>query len=410
MKKLMLSCAVLCFFSSLGAELYIPQRFIEFGVEVSAGASNNLYGVPDILTETITIDLQKVADSLGRNGFVMDAFADANVFFNLNLSEKFRLGFFTNVSGSTYVGIGRGMFDLLASGWDFGEAKKFSATAYGDLFMNVGASFHTTILQNYGITITPTYVVPLAYADNASGNITFLTEQSGTIRATAEASFTVYTAMDMEDFSADDVVDNIFSVMSKGGFDLSFEVERPVLKRLDMGIFGRVPIIPGRLSYKMSRTMWAWFEEENLFNDLLNASGDNPFANRYDYDEGEIEYDQSTKYVFRPFRLGVEAAWRPFGSWCVFRPKLGFAVRHPYSSHAVFYPEYALDAHVTLFKVVGFQFGTAYEDRIFVQRVGLMLNTRIVQIDVKALFRSEDFINSFRLAGAGAYAGVRFGF
>lgn len=405
MKRLIVSLLALCVFSSLGAELYIPNRYVEIGVEASAGASNNLYGVSDVLQETITIDLKKIANDLGRNGFVLDAFGDTNVFFNLNISPKFRLGLFANVSGSAFVGVGKEFFDLLADGWDFGEKKEFTAAAYGDVFVNVGASFHTTFREKYGVTITPAYVVPIAYADDASAKVDFFTDKSGTMKASAEASFALHTAFDLEDFSVESAIDKISNVATKGGFDLALAVERPILKRLDIGIFGRIPIIPGRLDYKMTRTMTATFTEENLLQHL--ADGDD-FD--YEYDEGETEYSKSTKYVFRPLRFGVEAAWRPFGNWCVFRPRVGLAVRHPYSRQAVFYPEYALDADITLFKVLGFRFGTAYEDRIFVQRVGFMLNARIFQIDVKALLRSEDFINSFRFAGAGAYVGVRVGF
>ena len=405
MKKLILSLTALCVFSSLGAELYVPNRYVELGVEASAGASNNLYGAPDILQETITIDLKKIADSLGRNGFVIDAFADTSAFFNLNLGPKFRLGIFANVSGSAFVGVGKEFFEVLADGWNFGETKEFSATAYGDLFVNVGASFHTTIFEKYGITIIPTYVMPVAYADDASAKVDFFTDESGTIKASAEASFALHTAFDLEDFSVESATDKISDLVTRGGFDLGFLVERPTIKSLDVGIYGRIPIIPGRLNYKTAWTMTATFTEDNLIQRIKDGDDFD-----YEYDEGETEYSKDTKYVFRPLRLGLEAAWHPFGNWCVFRPKVGLAVRHPYGKKAIFYPEYALDANLTLFKVLGFQFGTAYEDRIFVQRVGIMLNARIFQIDVKALFRSEDFINSFRLAGAGAYVGLRVGF
>lgn len=405
MKKLILSLTALCVFSSLGAELYVPNRYVELGVEASAGASNNLYGAPDILQETITIDLKKIADSLGRNGFVIDAFADTSAFFNLNLGPKFRLGIFANVSGSAFVGVGKEFFEVLADGWNFGETKEFSATAYGDLFVNVGASFHTTIFEKYGITIIPTYVMPVAYADDASAKVDFFTDESGTIKASAEASFALHTAFDLEDFSVESATDKISDLVTRGGFDLGFLVERPTIKSLDVGIYGRIPIIPGRLNYKTTRTMAATFTEDNLIQRITDGEDFD-----YEYDEGETEYSKDTKYVFRPLRLGLEAAWHPFGNWCVFRPKVGLAVRHPYGKKAIFYPEYALDANLTLFKVLGFQFGTAYEDRIFVQRAGIMLNARIFQIDVKALFRSEDFINSFRLAGAGAYVGLRVGF
>lgn len=405
MKKLILSLTALCVFSSLGAELYVPNRYVELGVEASAGASNNLYGAPDILQETITIDLKKIADSLGRNGFVIDAFADTSAFFNLNLGPKFRLGIFANVSGSAFVGVGKEFFEVLADGWNFGETKEFSATAYGDLFVNVGASFHTTIFEKYGITIIPTYVMPVAYADDASAKVDFFTDESGTIKASAEASFALHTAFDLEDFSVESATDKISDLVTRGGFDLGFLVERPTIKSLDVGIYGHIPIIPGRLNYKTTRTMTATFTEDNLIQRITDGDDFD-----YEYDEGETEYSKDTKYVFRPLKLGVEAAWHPFGNWCVFRPKVGLAVRHPYGKKAIFYPEYALDANLTLFKVLGFQFGTAYEDRIFVQRAGIMLNARIFQIDVKALFRSEDFINSFRLAGAGAYVGLRVGF
>lgn len=416
-KLLCIACLTFSAASLLSAELYRPNRFVEFGVEATAGVSNNMWGIEDILTETLKIDLQEIADNLPDGGLTFDYLADANVFLNLNIGknrgQNFRLSFFTGVSGSGYVNLEKEFFEILASGFSIGENKSFTLSGYADLFVNIGASFHTTLFKKYGITITPTYVVPIVYVDDATASVSFSTTADGQMKAEAKAPLTVYSALGLKkfidnDFSASDITGEISNILSNGGFDLTLEVERPVLKRLDMGVFTRIPIVPGTLHHKMTRTFYAYASEENLLDDLLNGNSRNRHLK---YDKGETEYSEdASKSTFRPFRLGVEGAWRPFGAWCTFRPTLNLAVAHPYSSNAIAYPEYALDAQVTLFNILGLNVGTAYENRVFVQRLGFMLNARVLQLDVKALFRSASFVNSFSYAGAGVCLGVRMGF
>ena len=414
MRKMLLLLLLSSLFLSAFAELHKPNRIIEYGVESTVGVSNNYFKPSDILTKNIVLDLQKIADELPDEGLTFDVFGGFRTFLNFNIVEQFRLGFFVGLEGNGYLNIGKDLFDFLGSGYAVGQCVTFESSGYGDIWAEAGISFHTKLFDTYGITIAPAYVIPIAYIKKVRAQATVATTASGAIRGEAHAPVSIYTVVDAQkfvenDFTKEDITDAISEAASQGGVDISFEIERPVLKRLDVGIFTRIPIVPGRLQYEMIENVYASFTEDNLLDEFLNKSRKSTRRMRYKVED--IVYSKSgTQYVFRPFRLGIEGAWRPFGAWCVFRPKLAFVARGLFTSDIEVYPEYAVDAHLTFLKVLGFNIGTAFENRVFIQRIGFMFNFRVVQIDIKAMVRSASLINSFALSGAGAYVGLRIGF
>ena len=199
--------------------------------------------------------------------------------------------------------------------------------------------------------------------------------------------------------------DYISEAVKNGGFDLSFAVEKQVLRTLDVGMYTRVPLVPGRLNYKMTANVYANFIETKALGFI-----DNTEEHSLDYGVDDITYSTASFAAFRPFKLGIEVAWRPFGKWMVFRPELAVVMRNPYSTAAIIYPEYSLGAEFSLFNVVRLQAATAYRDRVFVQSVGVALNVRLIEIELGAAFRGAEFTNSFNYSGAGAFAAVRIGF
>jgi outer membrane protease len=119
--------------------------------------------------------------------------------------------------------------------------------------------------------------------------------------------------------------------------------------------------------------------------------------------------------VNRPFRLGAEVAWRPFSkNWFTLTGSAGIAATNPFGADfdwaTSLYPEYSVSADVTLVYVFGFNATSSYINHMFTQSLGFKLNLRLLELDVSIASSSADFLKSWTLAGATAYAGVKFGF
>ena len=170
-------------------------------------------------------------------------------------------------------------------------------------------------------------------------------------------------------------------------------------------LFTRIPIVPGKLKYKAYKRYWGVFEQKNALG-LLNET--NSYTKEYGDDDAV--YSRVTKTVHRPFILGLEGAWRPFGKWCTILPKVNLAVRNPYSDEAEVYGEYSLAADMRILNIIGLKVSTAYENLIYKHTFGFMLNTRIVEVDTGLQVRGADFEKSFGVTGLAAFVGVKFGF
>jgi hypothetical protein len=395
------------------AELRKPCRTFEIGVDADAAASNDYFDLRDIMVQDIVFDLQKIASEMPSQGLDVNALVDAKVFMNVNTKNSLRIGFFTEIDAYGNANIPQALFKKIAEGNALDEAESYKLAVNAEVFYNMGFTYHNMLETKFGkigLSITPSYYLPIAYVPDANATVSYSTSSDGTITANATAPLDVYTAIDMKQFldsnsQSKDIASQLGDVLKNGGFDIAFEVERNIFKSLDVGLFARVPVLPGHLTYKTTVNVTASAQIDNIIGAL--SGNDTTTTN---YDVGNYEYSSVNKKLYRPLRIGFEGAWRPFGSWSTFRPMFAVVVREPYSNNAVCFPEYALNADFTLFNIVGCTFGTAYQDQIFIQRVGFMLNTHVIQFNVQASLEGSDFVNSFNWGGAGVYAGVRIGF
>jgi hypothetical protein len=69
-----------------------------------------------------------------------------------------------------------------------------------------------------------------------------------------------------------------------------------------------------------------------------------------------------------------------------------------------------LEAQLNLKRIFSLALGTGYREKIWRHSFGLMLNLRVIQLDLGVSLQSQDFVGSFRVQGAGAVVGLRFGF
>lgn len=407
-KILFLTSLVLLFSSAVHAELNDYRRYVEFGVEAEAGASNNYFTAKETLVKNLVIDLDDMSNTLANKGLIIDFDVNFKNYIAINKSEKFRLNMFFGISGNGYGSISKELFKLLCDGFGQNTEEVVDIKLFGDVYAEAGISYKTKI-KNWGVRFTPSLFAPLLHVAEKKANATYASNESGLIKAKADIPVDIYSVISLEDIDEVTIdssyIQDVLGKIARGvGFDFGGEIERKFTKTLDAGIFTRVPIVPGRLGYKSSRRYWATFEETNILGALSEEEN-----HSYDHGETDVVYSKETKWVNRPFILGAECVWRPFGSWATFRPSLNLAVRNPFSSEYQVYGEYSIAADFIILKVLGFKLATAYENLVFRQTFGVMINARVFEIDAFIQSRGADFGRSFDLSGAAGYVGLKFG-
>lgn len=398
-----------------------PHRIFEIGFDSSANFANNTLGLNDVLTKNIEIDLQKMASDMPKSGFDIGLNDYEKAFVNLNISSRFRFSFFTELESSVNLNVSKDLFDILGSGIELDETKSVDVTACADLFYTMGASFQT-IIKGYGIRFTPTYFVPLMYVPKTSANTSLTMTSEGKIEAKASANVDVYTAVNMKDYKENDKSvsdEDIGAILSNGGFDFSFEIERNWLHGLNAGLYTRIPLVAGTLNYKMSTIAYASFYEDNLLEYVTDKEKEKPKPNHghvkpstygTENEEEGFEYSEDSYKAYRPLKFGLNATYMPWGRWFKIQPSLGFAVRNPYTSDAIFYMEYALDCRLSAVKeIFNVNFGTAYQNQIFQHRFGVGLNFRAIEILAQVSMCGTSFLSTFHTRGYGVFAGARIG-
>ncbi len=415
MKKLLLTSLFVLLSVSLSAELYKPHRVVEVGVDAEGGFSNNYLAATEILVKDLVIDLQKMSNDVPDSGWNIDLYGKEKNFLNINAGTAFRLGFSAGVEACGNLNLSHDFFDFLSSGYSVGDTMKIDLDTYGDVFVTGSVSLGTRI-KGLGIKLTPSYYVPVIYIPKTTGTVSCTTNEAGEIVAHAQADFSVYSAFDLSRFLEGDDYENVDDTelnqqiqesLSNGGFDFLVELEYPLAgSRFELGAFARVPLLPGKVSYKASRSISADFYQSNFLGVLNDES-----TSENSHDFGEFTYSAEEKKVYRPMRLGLEAVWRPLGSWLEIRPMGACVIRSPYvADERIIYPEYSLDANIKLKEILALSIGTAYLDQVFIQRAGFMLNARLFEVKTQLAMRSGSFDRSFMGAGLGAYLGVRMGF
>lgn len=392
------------------ADLYKPHRIFEIGFDNQLMFANSSFGLKDIMQKKVEIDLEQIASDMPKEGFKFNLNERELFLMNLNASSRFRFGFYTGVESYSNLSVSKDLFDLLSDGMAVGESHSYDISGCSDMFFDLGLSFQT-IIMGYGVKFNPTFFIPLVYVPKTTATAKVSSSPSGLIRADAEANVDIYTAVDMHDFmeikkSADNLDLSAGKLIPNTGFDFSFEIERNWMHGLNAGLYARIPVVAGKLKHKMSTRVWAYFYETNALGYLNDTE-----EHKKDHGRDDFTYSSANYSVHRPLKLGLNASYTPYGEWFKIQPALGIAVRNPYSSDAIFYPEYALDLRFGFLRqVFNFNIGTAYQNQIFQQRLGFALNLRALEIITQASLCGTTLKTSFSRHGYGALVGLRIGF
>lgn len=422
MKKLAVITAMALAAASAFAELYPSSRYFEVGVDATVQIDQNTLSAGDILVENLVIDFSKYAQSMGEDGFVMNFAFSPKAFVNLN-TPLFSAGVFTDVKTSARVSTGKGLFEFLGNG-NTSDTFGTTMSTQMDMFVEVGAPVKFSF-GSFKLRVTPTYYVPIVYVPRTEVPLSVTMDDKHLFAAKASANLDIYSLVDiglmfdenMAFLGPDALIESMQSpevqdkIASSGGFTLGLGAELPLFHTLDVGAYADVPIIPGHLKYKSSVTAEFAAEMAPLL-DTMSSGGSTEVTTDYSAKfNGTTASDYS---VCTPLRVGLEAAWRPFGKWLTFRPKFALAARNPFGEdfdpkYSMF-PEYSLSAEMRLLYILGLDFCTSYINQVYSQQFGLALNLRIAELDVKVATSGADFAKTWSLTGAQVMAGVRVGF
>ncbi len=397
--------------------LHPSHRYFEIGFDMQAVATNNYFDANSLLVKDLVIDLKKIADEMPSNGLVVSAFVAApESYWSLNLKNGFHLGSAYGIEGNVTGNIGKNLFDLLGYGNEDSTAINVDGYVKADVFAyyNVSAGVK---LDSLRITVTPALFIPVMHAETSSMNASVQNPSDGSVQVVANALGTVYTFTDISAFANQTDIDRekiIHDAFSSVGFDLAGAVEFPLISYLQTGAYARIPIVPGHLKYTTSGTATLKYTADSLI-DIANGDGESST------DVSDITYGTGNYYISRPMRLGAEAAFRPFGNWFSLNTLLGFGVQYPYTADYKFYPEYSFGAEMNLFKIIGMSASTSYLSQMFIHKINVMFNFRVMELNVAAILAGaggaeniadfgSEFANSFNGTGAGAQISLCFGY
>ncbi|MDR0598278.1 MAG: hypothetical protein LBG14_07205 [Treponema sp.] len=387
-----------------------PHRLVEIGVDARGSFANSYLRIGDILKETITLDISQMADDLG-DGLELFLDAHAKTFINVNLGAFWGFGFFAGVDTLGQLKIPQSMIELLAEGNDPNKTYSDKMGLGGAAFFEAGFRASAKI-RRITFTVRPAYFLPLAYLSNPRVNYNLALNDDGSFSIEGKYNVDMYTFFS-QDTSRQDSSGNVSIEMpnrldsadlfGKGGADLVLRAEYPLRHNLIIGgSLGHIPLAPARLTDKYSMT--GGFELNKTIEDIL--------SNDFEMPDLEVinEYDgTSEKLVFRPFKIGVDAVYRPLNIRLVtLRPELALVFNSIYNTPA--YLDFGISAELNLADIFTVSAGTHLEDLIWKERIGLALNLRAFELIVGITTQSQQFFKSFQGAGFGLDAGIRIGY
>ncbi|GHV76725.1 hypothetical protein AGMMS49942_15460 [Spirochaetia bacterium] len=268
-----------------------------------------------------------------------------------------RLGAFFNIHESAYLNFNLGVNFKIGLFTGINSIGQFKIPPSVDLdhgsasFLEAGLWFSTRI-RRWTLTVRPSYFLPLVYVNETE----------------------IYTPLPLAPSGDTDLL----SMLRKGGLDLSLRGEYPLFRNLLIGgTITHIPLLTAELKDTYSR----------------GVSG------------------TGNKVLFRPFKLGVNAVYRPFYKWLfTLKPEVALVFNTIYDTPVSVYGDFALTGEFNLREVVILDLGTHYEDLTWKQRAALTLNFRALELTIGISTQSPQFIETFQGVGFGIDLGVRVGY
>ena len=383
--------------------LRVAHRYFEWGINADINVANNYLTPADLLQRHVAIDLKRIADTMKTPSFRIDTNNSVEYFMNLNLPNGVHAGLSAGVDISGNMNIAKAVFDFLGNGNKLGEKVDIKNDMRLDAFAYVDTSAGFNFRKSH-ITVVPAVFHPLLHAETTTFSASLENNASGKTAIAADAEVKVCSFMDIGSYigQGGEPSNPAEGLKTGWGFDLNVAVEHKVLDTLQCGAYMRVPFVPGRLENEILLEAKMQYDVASL-SDVAGGA-----VNSYSF--MQTANRKESFLLHRPFRMGAEVAWRPVGKWLTVGSLLGLGVSYPYRTYARPYIDYNIYTNLSLFEILGLTLSSARFNQVFRQHVGIMLNARVLQIDIGVSSQSSGFAHSFQLSGVGAFVGIALGF
>ena len=369
--------------------MQIPDRGFEIGILVNANVANNYLSIEQIFQETIELNLDNLA-----NGFNINlGISIAPLYFKYNSKKGWGLGISTVVDAAGILGASGKLLSL-------DEATNDKSDLSGAIFASVGIDTFFTI-KSLKVKLRPAMYYTLAYI---KPDLSYTNNDS--------AFGVSYDIRIYEAFSFDSFPDN-FDLKASPGFDVSFGLEFPLSKALelnkkapfldfDIGLdFINIPIVPSSLS---NYTQYSG----SMGNDNLEGLSISDFFASFKTDNESSSGEESVN-VDRPFKVNLWANWRPFNGSSLFTiiPLIGLSINQLYVEPLSI--EGGVSVCLSLVNMLIVRAGVNYMDRMWINSLSLAFNLRLFEVDLGVDIRSQEFLASWKGSGLGINAALKFG-
>ncbi len=380
---------------------FFSQRFFEVKVGTELGASNNLFTVNELLKKDLIIDLPQLADECPDNGFNIRAGAKPTWEMNFNIVNV-HVGLSAGVELFESMSVGKDLFDFLGNGNSVGDVLNFNLDNDADVFafsqLDIGIKF-----GKLKVEVQPAVFLPIMSMRGGGAKATVVNGIDGSLDISMDMNMDVYSITELSvtdnGFSFD--TDKLISALSKGfGFDFGLGLSWDLTKSFTVGLTSRIPIVPGTLGYKSNI-------QGGMDYKLKVSDFENPEKTER---ERTVTNENATLTIHRPLKVNIYADKALLGTLFNARAGVGFGIRRPFCSDALFYPEYYLGIEFNLINAFKLKVSTEYRDQTFIHQLGTTINLRLVQFDFGISTQSSNFIKSMEVAGLGGYAYVSVGF
>lgn len=406
-------------------EIYIPTSF-----------SNNSFSFNDIFVKDLVVDLEKNAEAVPDKGFDCIILFDPHIFFNLNI-HGVSVGTKFGATNCLNVNISKDMFNFWGKGYSAGDTLEPSYDVEGESILYVSLPVDVEF-KRYKLNITPSVFLPLAKLNANYAHISFSNDNDGNIKATLDTESSILISSGLYDIEKDkkrasgnyyySPIEETFKDKNLG-FDLSASFEFPVLKNMNLLIASSFPVLPGKITQKVSYHK-QYTQYDGPVMDLIippEESNDSNTSSLKQGATGNDEYLSGTNwesvghslvmedlaepfFINRPLKLSIYTIYEPIK--CLsFVAGGGICVRHPFDSCKVsFYPEYYASATFNLFDVIKASVSTEYTNQLFKHQVTGVVNLRLVELDVGLSMEASNFLKSFNFYGIGGSVALSMGF
>ena len=366
----------------------MPDRSWEIGIaHIDFGFSNNLINLSDVFQNELILDLDKLKSGL----FISLNMGVTPFYFAFNSKGNWGFSLSAGVEAEGLIGLNGRMLSFAEAD---NEESDFAVSAFADVQLSV--FFHIAKLK---VTLAPSVYYPVVYASpsiiyskNNSNNGTDLS---------LDYKLTVFSAVSMAPGSTG-------GITGSPGFDLRAGLEFPLSEAI--GLKKRVKF----LDFSFGMDLYNFTLVPSLLKDYMEISG-RIGGDNINILEGlpgdfiemdDISYGQRDLEVKRPFKIYAWADWRPFRVIGI-TGTFGFSVNNAYVEPFSF--EGGVKARIDLGNILIIKAGVGYYDRVWVNSADVILNLRLIQIDLGVNLRSNTFGGSLFDGSPGFKIGFRFG-